>query len=160
MSHAHSSRKILTREWNFGENYPMDLAWELAIRLATAALLGGLVGWERERAQRPAGLRTYMLVAFGSALFTVLSVTAFGPSADPGRLAANIVVGIGFLGAGTIFREGEVVRGLTTAAGLWAVAAIGMAAGLGQYLLAAISTAIVLIILAGVRVLETRKHSE
>lgn len=138
----------------------MDLAWELAIRLATAALLGGLVGWERERAQRPAGLRTYMLVAFGSALFTVLSITAFGPSADPGRLAANIVVGIGFLGAGTIFREGEVVRGLTTAAGLWAVAAIGMAAGLGQYLLAAISSAIVLIILAGVRVLETRKHSE
>lgn len=137
----------------------MDLNWELSVRLIVAALLGALVGWERERAQRPAGLRTYMLVAFGSALFTVLSVTTFGPNADPGRLAANIAVGIGFLGAGTIFREGEVVRGLTTAAGLWAVAAIGMAAGVGQYLLAAISTAIVLIILVGVRFLETHKNT-
>ncbi len=136
----------------------MDLSWELSARLLVAALLGALVGWERERAQRPAGLRTYMLVAFGSSLFTVLSLEAFGPQADPARLAANIVVGIGFLGAGTIFREGEVVRGLTTAAGLWAVAAIGMAAGVGQYLLAAISTVIVLVILAGVRFLETHKH--
>lgn len=117
------------------------------------------MGWERERAQRPAGLRTYMLVAVGSGLFTVLSVTGFGPDADPGRLAANIAVGIGFLGAGTIFREGEVIRGLTTAAGLWAVAAIGVAAGLGQYLLATISTVIVLVILAGVRLLETHKNS-
>ena len=116
------------------------------MRLLVAALLGALVGWEREQAQRPAGLRTYMLVSFGSAFFTVLSVTAFGPNADPGRLAANIVVGIGFLGAGTIFREGE------------AVAAIGMAAGVGQYLLAAISTVIVLVILAGVRLLETHKN--
>ena len=137
----------------------MDLNWELSVRLLVAALLGALVGWEREQAQRPAGLRTYMLVSFGSAFFTVLSITAFGPNADPGRLAANIVVGIGFLGAGTIFREGEVVRGLTTAAGLWAVAAIGMAAGVGQYLLAAISTVIVLVILAGVRFLETHKHT-
>jgi putative Mg2+ transporter-C (MgtC) family protein len=137
----------------------MELNWELSARLLVAALLGALVGWEREQAQRPAGLRTYMLVAFGSALFTVLSIIAFGPNADPGRLAANIVVGIGFLGAGTIFREGEIVRGLTTAAGLWAVAAIGMAAGVGQYLLAAVSTAIVLVILAGVRFVETHKNS-
>lgn len=137
----------------------MDLNWELAVRLLVAALLGSLVGWEREQAQRPAGLRTYMLVSFGSALFTVLSITAFGASADPGRLAANIAVGIGFLGAGTIFREGEVVRGLTTAAGLWAVAAIGMAAGVGHYLLAAISTVIVLVILAGVRFLEVHKDT-
>jgi putative Mg2+ transporter-C (MgtC) family protein len=137
----------------------MELSWEVAARLVVAALLGALVGWERERAQRPAGLRTYMLVAFGSALFTVLSLEAFGPQADPARLAANIVVGIGFLGAGTIFREGEIVRGLTTAAGLWAVAAIGMAAGVGEYLLAAISTVIVLIILAGVRLFETHKHA-
>ncbi|MCS7198451.1 MAG: MgtC/SapB family protein [Candidatus Bipolaricaulota bacterium] len=137
----------------------MVLNWELTIRLVVAAILGGLVGWERERAQRPAGLRTYMLVAVGSGLFTVLSVTGFGPDADPGRLAANIAVGIGFLGAGTIFREGEVIRGLTTAAGLWTVAAIGMAAGLGQYLLATISTVIVLVILAGVRLLETHKNS-
>ncbi len=137
----------------------MDLNWELSARLLVAALLGALVGWEREQAQRPAGLRTYMLVSFGSALFTVLSIIAFGPHADPGRLAANIVVGIGFLGAGTIFREGEVVRGLTTAAGLWAVAAIGMAAGVGQYLLAAVSAVIVLVILVGVRFVETHKNS-
>ncbi len=137
----------------------MNLNWELAARLVVAALFGALIGWERERAQRPAGLRTYMLVAFGAALFTVLSLTGFGPGADPGRLAANIAVGIGFLGAGTIFREGEVVRGLTTAAGLWTVAAIGMAAGVGEYLLAGISTAIVLVILGGVRVLETHKNS-
>lgn len=135
----------------------LDLNWELSIRLIVAALLGALVGWEREHAQRPAGLRTYMLVSFGSALFTVLSVTALGSNADPGRLAANIVVGIGFLGAGTIFREGEIVRGLTTAAGLWAIAAIGMAVGVGQYLLAIIATVIALVILAGVRLLETRK---
>lgn len=137
----------------------MDLNWELSARLLVAALLGALIGWEREQAQRPAGLRTYMLVSFGSAFFTVLSIIAFGPNADPSRLAANIVAGIGFLGAGTIFREGEIVRGLTTAAGLWAVAAVGMAAGIGQYLLAAISTAIVLVILAGVRFVETHKNS-
>ncbi|MCX8103457.1 MAG: MgtC/SapB family protein [Candidatus Bipolaricaulota bacterium] len=137
----------------------MELNWELSVRLLVAASLGALVGWEREIAQRPAGLRTYMLVAFGSALFTVLSLTAFGANADPGRLAANIVVGIGFLGAGTIFREGEIIRGLTTAAGLWTVAAIGMAAGVGHYLLATISTVIVLVILVGVRLFETHKHT-
>jgi putative Mg2+ transporter-C (MgtC) family protein len=137
----------------------MELSWEVAARLVVAALLGALVGWERERAQRPAGLRTYMLVAFGSALFTVLSLEAFGPQADPARLAANIVVGIGFLGAGTIFREGEVVRGLTTAAGLWAVAAIGMAAGVGEYLLAAISTVMCLLFLPGCASLRLHKHA-
>ncbi len=139
----------------------LELNWELLLRLLVAAMLGFLVGWERERAQRPAGLRTYMLVAFGSALFTVLSSTAFaGASSDPSRIAANIVVGIGFLGAGTIFRAGEVVRGLTTAAGLWAIAAIGMAAGVGEYLLAIISTLLVLVILGGVRVLETHKNNK
>lgn len=138
----------------------MELNWELFLRLLVAAILGSLVGWERERAQRPAGLRTYMLVAFGSALFTVLSSTAFaGAATDPSRIAANIVVGIGFLGAGTIFRAGESVRGLTTAAGLWAIAAIGMAAGVGEYLLAIISTLLVLVILGGVRVLETHKNN-
>lgn len=139
----------------------MDLNWELLLRLLVAALLGALVGWERERAQRPAGLRTYMLVSFGSALFTVLSTTAFaGAGLDPSRVAANIVVGIGFLGAGTIFRAGEIVRGLTTAAGLWAIAAIGMAVGVGQYLLSVISTMFVLVILAGVRFVETHKNSK
>ncbi|MCS6936832.1 MAG: MgtC/SapB family protein [Candidatus Bipolaricaulota bacterium] len=139
----------------------MQVNGELLVRLVVAALLGAVVGWERERAQRPAGLRTYMLVAFGSALFTVLSSTAFaGAGADPSRIAANIVVGIGFLGAGTIFRAGEAVRGLTTAAGLWAIAAIGMAAGAGEYLLALFSTVLVLGILWGVRFVETHKNSQ
>lgn len=139
----------------------MDLNWELLLRLVVAALLGSVIGWERERAQRPAGLRTYMLVSFGSALFTVMSSTAFvGAGTDPSRIAANIVVGIGFLGAGTIFRAGEAVRGLTTAAGLWAIAAIGMAAGAGEYLLAIISTVLVLTILSGVRFVETHKNTK
>ena len=133
---------------------------EWLVRLLVAALCGALIGWEREQTQRPAGFRTYMLVAFGSALFTVLSITAFvtsGTTIDPGRIAAQVVVGIGFLGAGTVFREGNTVRGLTTAAGLWAMAAIGMAVGVGQYLLGLISTGIVLIILVIVRLFERRK---
>jgi putative Mg2+ transporter-C (MgtC) family protein len=138
----------------------LELNGEILLRLFLAALLGSLIGWERERAQRPAGLRTYMLVAFGSALFTVLSVNkAFGGPTDPSRIAAQIVVGIGFLGAGTVFREGDVVRGLTTAAGLWTMAAIGMAVGIGEYLLAVASTLIVFGILAGVRLFENHKKS-
>lgn len=139
----------------------VNFNWEWLLRLLVAALLGALIGWEREQAQRPAGLRTYMLVSLGSALFTVLSITALkatGSTVDPGRVAAQIVVGIGFLGAGTVFREGNVVRGLTTAAGLWAMAAIGMAVGVGQYLLGLISTGIVLMILLLVRLLERRKQ--
>jgi len=131
--------------------------WEWVGRLMLATLLGGLIGWERERAHRPAGLRTNMLVALGSALFTILSLDAFGSQADPSRVAAQIVVGIGFLGAGTLLRTGEWVRGLTTAAGLWAVAAIGMAVGVGYYWLAIGSTAIALTILVIVRFFEPEK---
>jgi putative Mg2+ transporter-C (MgtC) family protein len=131
--------------------------WEWVGRLMLATLLGGLIGWERERAHRPAGLRTNMLVALGSALFTILSLDAFGSQADPSRVAAQIVVGIGFLGAGTLLRTGEWVRGLTTAAGLWAVAAIGMAVGVGYYWLAIGSTAIALTVLVIVRFFEPEK---
>lgn len=95
--------------------------------LLLAALLGGLVGWERERRDRPAGLRTHILVCLGSALITLVSMQMSGTRFDPGRIAAQIVSGIGFLGAGTIIRQGNVVRGLTTAASLWTVAGIGMA---------------------------------
>jgi putative Mg2+ transporter-C (MgtC) family protein len=95
--------------------------------LLLATLLGGLVGWERERRNRPAGLRTHILVCMGSALITLVSAHVAGARADPGRIAAQIVSGIGFLGAGTIMRQGNVVRGLTTAASLWTVAGIGMA---------------------------------
>jgi putative Mg2+ transporter-C (MgtC) family protein len=99
--------------------------------LLLAALLGGVVGWERERRDRPAGLRTHILVCLGAALITLVSEKMAGPRFDPGRIAAQIVSGIGFLGAGTIMRQGNIVRGLTTAASLWTVAGIGMAAAAG-----------------------------
>jgi len=103
---------------------------EMVIKLLLAFLAGGLVGLERERQDRPAGLRTHMLVCGGSLLFTVISL-GLGNKGDNTRIAAQIVSGIGFLGAGTIFRSGNSVRGLTTAAGLWTVSAIGMGIGAG-----------------------------
>lgn len=126
---------------------------ELVLRLALAAVLGMAVGFEREHAGQSAGVRTHLLVAVGSALFTELSFVAFGgeSAADAARVAAQIVSGIGFLGAGAILRYGRVVRGLTTAASIWAVAALGMAAGTGEYVLAAGGTAIILIALAPLR---------
>ena len=106
-----------------------------ALRLCVAAALGGAIGLERELRERQAGLRTHLLVSVGSALFTLVSAYGFsdfsaaGRSVDPTRIAAQIVTGIGFLGAGAIIRQGLSVRGLTTAATLWLVAAIGMACG-------------------------------
>ena len=126
------------------------LSWEEALlRLALAALFGGAIGIEREFREREAGLRTHMLVSVGSALFTIVSAYGFtsfiesGSSAvraDPTRIAAQIVTGIGFLGAGAIIRMGVSVRGLTTAASLWVVAAIGMAAGAGYWSASLITT--------------------
>lgn len=102
----------------------------MAGKLVLAAVLGGVVGWEREVHERPAGLRTHVLVCMGSALITLISLSFARPN-DPGRIAAQIVSGIGFLGAGTILRQGNIVRGLTTAASLWTVAGIGMAIAVG-----------------------------
>ncbi len=96
-----------------------------------AAVLGALLGIEREIQGRPAGLRTHILVSMGAALFTILSRDAVGPGNDSGRIAAQIVAGVGFLGAGTIMHQGVTVRGLTTAAGMWVAAAVGMACGFG-----------------------------
>ncbi len=129
--------------------------WELTpwdeldavIRLAMATLLGGLIGFERERAEKPAGFRTHLLVCVGAALFTIASVNGFGPLSDPARVAAGVVVGIGFLGAGTILRGEGAIVGLTTAATIWAVAAIGLALGAGLYLVGVVTAAIVLIAL-------------
>ena len=112
-------------------------------RVLLAFVLGGVVGFERERVQRPAGLRTHMLVSAGSACFTVASVYGFddlGTVRDPARLAAQIVTGIGFLGAGAIFRTGSTVRGLTTASSIWITASIGIVAGLGMFTLAVFTT--------------------
>jgi putative Mg2+ transporter-C (MgtC) family protein len=123
-------------------------------RMCVAFLVGALIGMERERLQRPAGLRTHMLVALASALFAMISITAAGANNDPGRIAAQVVTGIGFLGAGTIMRHGSTVKGLTTAASLWTAAALGLAAGFGWYLAA--STGAVMAFLA----LTVVKHFE
>lgn len=124
---------------------------DLAVRMLLAALLGAAIGMEREIHDHPAGMRTHLLVSLGSAVFTELSMVAFnGPPApngsiptDTSRVAAQIVSGIGFLGAGAILKYGTSVRGLTTAASLWSTAAIGMAAGAGQWLIAAVGAFIV-----------------
>ncbi|MGQ9523571.1 MAG: MgtC/SapB family protein [Armatimonadota bacterium] len=132
----------------------------MILRLALAAVLGGAVGWERERHHRPAGLRTHMLVCIGSALITLVSQSYGGPHSDPARIAAQIVTGIGFLGAGTIIRvrDSNIIRGLTTAASLWTVAGIGMAVGRGgsMYSVAVATTIIVLLVLTALDWFEHR----
>jgi putative Mg2+ transporter-C (MgtC) family protein len=125
---------------------PIEL--EMALRLLLAAALGASIGYQRERAKKPAGLRTHVLIATGAALFTIVSTYGFGIEADPSRIAAGVVAGIGFIGAGAIIRrEGGIVEGLTTAATIWAVAAIGLAAGAGLYLISVVTTAVVAIVL-------------
>ena len=128
------------------------LTLEFIIRIFIAALLGGFIGLEREYREKAAGLRTHFLVALGSALFMIVSAFGFeGVLKDPNmrldvsRIAAQVVSGIGFIGAGTIIFQKNAVRGLTTAAGVWVTAAIGLACGAGMYLLATISTILVLV---------------
>jgi putative Mg2+ transporter-C (MgtC) family protein len=124
----------------------MNLELELVVRLILGFVLSGIVGLEREVSLKPAGLRTHVLVGLGSTLLTVLSIDAF-PGSDPSRVAASIIVGIGFLGAGTILKTEEKVIGLTTAATLWIVASIGVATGTGFYLLAIVSTILAFFVL-------------
>ena len=130
------------------------MAYELmvALRLLLAALLGGLIGLERESLNKSAGLRTHILVSLGSCLIMLTSIEIFetvghGTIGDPARIAAQVVSGIGFLGAGTIMRSGFGIKGLTTAASLWIVAAIGLAVGIGSYVAAIVATCIVFLIL-------------
>jgi len=121
---------------------------EMILRLLLAVVLGAIIGYQRERVGKAAGLRTHALICVGAALFTIGSLYGFGVGVDPSRVAAGIVTGIGFLGAGAILhREKGIVEGLTTAACIWAVAGIGLAAGAGLYLLSAVTAAIVLIVL-------------
>jgi putative Mg2+ transporter-C (MgtC) family protein len=130
------------------------------LRLFVAAVLGSLIGFERERLLWAAGIRTHMLVCVGACLFMLVSTYGFAPALgpnvvlDPSRVAAQVVSGIGFLGAGAILARGEIVKGLTTAASIWTVAAIGLAVGGGLYFAAGASTAVILAILAGVKPLE------
>jgi putative Mg2+ transporter-C (MgtC) family protein len=131
----------------------------LLLRLMVAGVLAGILGWEREFAHKPAGLRTHMLVGIASALFTVLAELAmreqpedaFGVRADPVRVIQAVAIGIGFLGSGIIFvaKEGDRVLGLTTAASIWATAGVGLAAGSGRYVLAAGTTVLLLLVLRG-----------
>ena len=118
---------------------------EMIIKLLLAMALGILVGTEREISHKPAGLRTHALVSLGACLFTMVSIYYF--DADPARIAAGIVTGIGFVGAGSIIASKGHVQGITTAASLWCVAAIGLALGVGAYVLAKVSVVLVFIIL-------------
>src|SRR3990172_8025728 len=128
---------------------------DLIVRLVLATLFGAVVGYQRELADRPAGLRTHVLVCLGSALIMIVSIYPFSAlaQADPSRIAAGAITGIGFLGAGTILRQGNIVRGLTTAASLWTVSAIGMAVGIGGIysILAAATTLVVFLTLSLMR---------
>src|SRR2546422_4109721 len=129
--------------------------WDVLLRLSVGAALGAVVGVEREIRDREAGIRTHLLVSLGAALFTIVGAYGFrdfGSSVDPTRIAAQIVTGIGFLGAGAILREGLSVRGLTTAGSLWVVAAIGMAVGAGWYVGAIGTTALTIVPLWALRV--------
>jgi putative Mg2+ transporter-C (MgtC) family protein len=119
--------------------------------LLLAVALGAIVGIQREKAHRPAGLRTHMLVCIGSCLFTIISMSF---SLDPARIASGIVAGIGFIGAGTIWAEKDKVKGITTAASLWATSAIGLTVGIGDYPLATTVTILVFIILVSKYLME------
>jgi len=135
----------------------VNLQVELALRLLLGLVLGAAIGLERELDRQPAGFRTHSLVALGACLFTIVSGYAFlGSGADPTRIAAQIVTGIAFLGAGAIIRQGRSIRGLTTAATLWVVAAIGMATGAGYYSAAVLATVIVLVSLWPLRLVTYR----
>jgi len=136
---------------------------QIIMQLTLAAALGMFIGAEREHRGKAAGLRTYMLVALGATLFTVLSAQAkigglVEQLYDPTRIAAQIVIGIGFLGAGLIILRGDRVEGLTTAAGLWATAAMGMAVGFGFYIVAIYTTALILLVLWALSYIERYIH--
>lgn len=132
---------------------------DLFVRIIVSTILGGIIGLDRERGSHPAGFRTHILVCTGACLITIVSIQGFIPYAngqsDPARLAAQIVSGIGFLGAGTILHKGMSVSGLTTAASMWTVAGIGIASGVGMLILATATTILVRLILASYRLMNS-----
>jgi putative Mg2+ transporter-C (MgtC) family protein len=134
---------------------------DMVFRLAAAGLLGGVVGYERQARHKSAGLRTHILVSMGSCLIMILSINIYHSvqgltNADPTRLAAQVVSGIGFLGAGSIMKEGVTVKGLTTAASLWVVSGVGLAIGSGYYLAAVVTTLLIFITLTALTKVEHR----
>lgn len=135
---------------------------QIILRVLVGAILGAVVGFERERQDQPAGLRTHMILVIGATLAMVLSVNLGylfarpGTPADPARLAAQVISGIGFLGAGAILRYGFTVKGLTTATSLWTMAIVGMTVGAGYYLIGVMATALILVVLALLNVIENR----
>lgn len=141
----------------------MVVEWEMAIRLLLAGILGGFIGYERESHHKAAGLRTHILVSIGSCLIMILSIKIYSSvqgftNADPARLAAQVVSGIGFLGAGSIMKEGSTVKGLTTAASLWVVSGVGLAVGSGYYMGAFMTTGFVFLTLTIIARMETKDH--
>lgn len=133
---------------------------DILIKIIVSIILGGLIGLERERRNRPAGLRTHILVSLGSCLFTISSIEfskIYGGGVDPSRVAANIVTGVGFLGAGTIMKEGLTIKGLTTAATIWLSSAIGLTCGIGFYIPAILTTLLAFLVLIFVRVYELER---
>jgi len=131
------------------------MSWDLLWRLLLSAGLGAVIGLEREYRRKPAGLRTNILIAIGSALFTILSISMTASTGDQSRVAGQIVTGIGFLGGGAILRNRDTVHGMTTAATIWVNAAIGIACGIGQYELATVTTALTLVVLVVLPPIET-----
>ncbi|MDP6415387.1 MAG: MgtC/SapB family protein [Gammaproteobacteria bacterium] len=128
----------------------MNPELEMALRLLLATALGATIGFQRWWAGKPAGVRTHALVSLGAALFTAVSLQGFGIDAEPSRVASGIVAGIGFIGAGAIIRErtrGDVIVGITTAASIWAVAALGMAAAVGMYVISVVATVLAFVLL-------------
>jgi putative Mg2+ transporter-C (MgtC) family protein len=145
----------------------IDLAipiWEVVLRLTLALAVGGILGWEREAQQKPAGFRTMMMVSLGAATFTMIALVLYqdavtaerGADVDHLRIIEGVTGGIGFLGAGTIIRQGGSVDGITTAATIWVVGAAGVACGVGAYSLAGVTVALALLILVLMRVVEQR----
>ncbi len=145
--------------------FPSSQIVEMIFNITLAAILGMVIGYEREHRRKPAGLRTYTLVALGASLFTILSSASLVndldvSSFDPSRIASQVVVGIGFIGGGLIFLKNNRLEGLTTAAGLWVTAAIGMATGFGFRYIAIYATILVLIVLWAMRRIEDYIHKE
>lgn len=131
---------------------------ETIFQLVLAAVLGGVIGYQREISDKPAGLRTHVLVSLGSALLMIVSIRPFEgvEFADVTRIASSVVTGIGFLGAGAIIRQGSIVRGLTTAASIWVVAGVGLGVGAGEYIAALAATLLILLTLTGLKYIELR----